>query len=63
METPSCSYSDCKEPVVGFYPAFDRIIKPEPYCAVHLARARQVMVLEGPHLINMAKRKHDLVTV
>ena len=59
MDRPDskCSEEGCDSKVVAWFPAFDRNVAPEPYCQRHLDIARATMVLEGPHFVNMAKKR------
>lgn len=58
-----CSRDNCNEDAVAHWPAFDRKIEPKPYCAACLEQVKRTVVLEGPHLVSMVKRKRELVTV
>lgn len=58
-----CSRDNCDQEAVAHWPAFDRTVEPKPYCSVHVAEARRTVVLEGPRLLSLVKRKLELVTV
>jgi hypothetical protein len=58
-----CSRSTCDEDAIAHWPAFDRHVKPAPYCNEHLKEAQRSMVLDGPHLLSLVKPKQQLVTV
>jgi hypothetical protein len=59
----TCSRDNCEADAVAHWPAFDRHVKPAPYCEEHLREAKRSMVLDGPHLLSMVKPKKELVVV
>lgn len=62
METsPLCC--KCEKLAQFYWPAFDRHVKPAPYCVEHYHEAKKHMVLDGPKFIPEKKGARELVKV